>query len=389
MTPTTARVSLRDRSEDDPFGGFRSHSDFISAVVSNSHRKSPGEISDERLRSRFAPNQAGANETAFLLPRGWTPRSLRAAAGSDEHGEYSGAYGTFLGDRQSIKSDAIFDHNEGDPTAGRTLPIRMEEPSLRILARTDLNHTTTLSGGLTVTRHPETVDISTSRGGIEAVDLDAQSMTGLAYGTEELISANPQAFYALVAGGFGLEFNSQMLREKIRGLGGDQYTGVLNSAAKVTVPKENNQAGDTIVADNVYNMAARCWGLNQAIWLANHDCRRQLYKLRDPDSNAPLYRSPVAEGLPAMLLEAPLFYTEHCSTLGDEGDICLVNWSQYLDALYQPARIDESVHVRFISAERAIRFWVRNAGAPWWRAPLTPAESTVTISPIVTLADRG
>ena len=46
----------------------------------------------------------------------------------------------------------------------------------------------------------------------------------------------------------------------------------------VSIAKESGQAADTIVSANVIKIAARCWGLNQAVWLANHDCRPQLYQ---------------------------------------------------------------------------------------------------------------
>ncbi|MDP2955223.1 MAG: phage major capsid protein, partial [Longimicrobiales bacterium] len=95
------------------------------------------------------------------------------------------------------------------------------------------------------------------------------------------------------------------------------------------------------------------------------------------------------EGSPDMLLGAPVFYSERCATLGDEGDLILVNWSQYLEGIYQPLMTAESVHVRFEQHERAFKFWTRNAGACWWRSELTPDNSTTTLSPIVSLAARG
>jgi len=48
--------------------------------------------------------------------------------------------------------------------------------------------------------------------------------------------------------------------------------------------------------------------------------------------------------------------------------------------------VAESMNVRFVNHERAFKFWLRNAGAPWWRAALTPRESTTTLSPFVVLS---
>src|SRR5690606_4983645 len=101
-----------------------------------------------------------------------------------------------------------------------------------------------------------------------------------------------------------------------------------------------------------------------------------------------IYQASAREDRPDMLLGRPIFYSEHASPVGEEGDLLLVNWSQYLEGLYQPIQSAESVHVRFVNHERAFKFWLRNAGAPWWRAPLTPNQSAVTLSPIVTLETR-
>lgn len=93
-------------------------------------------------------------------------------------------------------------------------------------------------------------------------------------------------------------------------------------------------------------------------------------------------------GFPDMLLGRPIYYSEFASKLGDVGDIILGNWSQFLEGIYQPLQSAESVHVRFLNHERTFKFWLRNAGAPWWRSALTPAKSSDTLSPFVTLAAR-
>ena len=46
------------------------------------------------------------------------------------------------------------------------------------------------------------------------------------------------------------------------------------------------------------------------------------------------------------------------------------------------------MHVRFLAAERAFRFYRRNDGQWWWRSALTPRAGS-TLSPVVTLATRA
>ena len=76
-------------------------------------------------------------------------------------------------------------------------------------------------------------------------------------------------------------------------------------------------------------------------------------------------------------------FSIYAATLGDQGDLILANFAEYLEGLYQPLQSAESMHVRFANHERAFKFWLRNAGAPWWRTALTPAKSTATLSPFV------
>ena len=45
--------------------------------------------------------------------------------------------------------------------------------------------------------------------------------------------------------------------------------------------------------------------------------------------------------------------------------------------------------MRFLNHERTFKFWLENDGQSWWRSPLTPKESSETLSPIVVLQERA
>ncbi|MCH7831891.1 MAG: phage major capsid protein [Proteobacteria bacterium] len=173
--------------------------------------------------------------------------------------------------------------------------------------------------------------------------------------------------------------------------GGAEYQGVLNSPARIEVAKESGQAADTINSTNVIKMRSRCWGYNRSIWLANHDTFEQIAVLAlavGTGGSTSLYQPSNREESPDFLAGRPMFYSEHCSTLGSAGDLILANWGEYLEGTYQPFTGASSVHVRFVTHESVLKFWIRNDGAPWWRSALTPANGTATLSPIVTLAAR-
>jgi len=393
MIQPAAVHSVHDRAENDPRRGFASPRAFLLAAMKSAGHRNRSDVADERLRplavSDHGDDRAGG-EVVFLLPAAFTPRTLLAAAGSDEQGGYSDSYGGFAAPPAAV-FPGILSAVEEDPTAGRTRGFPMDVPQLDIPARTDKDHATSLTGGFTVSRNPETIAFPASRGEMELVSLRAASLVGLDYATEEIMMDSAGSFAALVASGFRDEMSGTLLREKIRGGGGNEFLGVLSSPARIVVDKEAGQSAATIVGENVYKMAERCWRYSGAIWLANPDCRRAIYKLTLPigTAGAPIYLPPVTEGSPDMLLGRPLYFTEHCSTLGTEGDLIACRWSEYLEGTLQHFQSAESIHVRFIEHERVLKFWLRNAGAPWWRSALTPANSTVTLSPVVTLAARA
>lgn len=394
---------------EDPRKGFKTHREFLQVVRGASMAGAPEGVSDERARFLAVKTDDGI---AIMLPLALTPPSMRsalgrfseleaarfqAAIGSDEQSTTQDAYGGAAVPGPQMLGGMLQVGFEGDPTAGRTQPVPMAVPHVEMLARTDKNHQTSVSGGFTVGRRAELTAPTSSRGAIEKVALKAAMLAGLAYESEELIADSFISFVAFIEAGFRDQFSHRVLSEKIRGLGGDEYLGVLTALSSATlgptvsIAKEAGQAAASIVADNVLKMRARCWGYGNAIWLANHDTYPQLAKLSIPvgTGGGLIYQQSLQENRPDMLLGRPIFYSEYPSTVGSQGDLILGNWSQYLEGVYQPLQSAESIHVRFVNHERTFKFWLRNAGAPWWRVPLTPHKGASTLSPFVVLDVRS
>jgi HK97 family phage major capsid protein len=388
--PASPQVTdVRFRADGDPKRGFQSHRDFFLSCIEHSGLRDREHVEDERLKSLAVmdkEDKVAAGELAFMLPSAFTPK---AAAGSDEQGEYSDTYGGFAVPTSRLPG-LLQVGFEGDPTAGMTMSLPMATPSVEIMARTDKDHSTSVSGGFTVARRSETTAPSSSRMALEMIGLRAASLFGLAYATEEILQDSAISFAAMIDSGFRSQFGAHILNEKIRGGGGNEYHGILSALCKIQVSKETNQAADTIVFDNVNKMAARCWGYGNAVWLANHNTRPQLAKIALPvgTGGVAMYQPASVPGALDMLMGRPVIYSEYMSTLGDAGDIVLVNWSQFLEGTYQPIQGAESVHVRFVNHERTFKLWTRNCGAPWWRSALTPNKGD-TLSPIITLAARA
>lgn len=367
-------VTGRPLSEDDPNGGYGA--DPKAATRAYLHdvlvAGMTGRVSD-RLRPFAAKPDA----------------DFMAAAGADEQSTFSDPYGGFLAPK-GIAGDLKMLQSEGDPTAGLTQRVPMGAPSVNFPARVDKNHSTSVSGGLRVYRRAEADTSATSRMEFESVTLTAFGLFAVVHATEEILRDSPISIVALLQNGITSEVGATIFEEKLNGTGVGQFLGVMTSAATISITKEQNQTAATIVYENLVKMRARCWGYGNAVWMANHDCLPQLMSLTHTIGTAgvPVWQPSARDGVPDMIFGRPLILTERCATVGTVGDIILCNWSQYLEGNYEELQSAESMHVRFVNHERTFKFWLRNAGAPWWRSALTPKRGS-TLSPFVTLATRA
>lgn len=344
--------------------GFNTPKDFLIAVM----KAERGMGEDSRLKSL----------------------KITKSAGADEQMGANDAYGGYLVPI-TYSPDFLKVDPEADPIGSATRKVPMATPIVKIPARTDKNHTTSVAGGLKIYRREEAVDATASRMQVEQLSLEAHNLMGVAYATEEIMMDSPTTFTSLISDGFNDQFTYHMIDERLNGDGVGKYLGIMNSPALVSVNKETNQAAATIVYENILKMRARCWMYAKAFWLANHDCLPQLMLLNQAvgTGGAVVWQPSAREDHPDTLLGRPLYFTEYTKTLGTTGDVVLCNWNEYLEGIYQPMQSAESVHVRFVQHERAFKFFMRNAGLPWWKTALTPKNSSATLSPYVVLQTRS
>jgi HK97 family phage major capsid protein len=361
MTLQATDIRPGHRSEIDPQCGFLSHREYLAAVM---EATLSGDV-DRRLRR------------------------LQATAGSDEQGEYSGPAGGFL--MPEAWMPRALTRSIEDPAAGRTTPITTEAPIVRIAARVDANHSTSVSGGIRMIRNVETTDPTPARFTVEGITLQANELLGVTFASERLVIDSPRTFIDLLERCYQDETTSVLLDERIRGTGTGEFSGVLNSTSLITIAKETGQANDSVAAENFVNMRARCWGYRRVVWIVNPELYPQVIRASFAlgTGAAPIWQPGNEEdGIPDRILGRPAYFHECASAIGDVGDVICANFAEYIDSTYIPLHGLRSMHVRFTAIERAYRFYTRNDGAPWWRVPMTPKHSSVTVSPFVTLAAR-
>lgn len=242
----------------------------------------------------------------------------------------------------------------------------------------------------------EAGSITPSKPKLGQIDLKLSKLAGMYYATDELLSDAP-GLESEVSGWFGDEFAFLLDEAILNGTGAGQPQGITNSNAVVTVAKESGQAANTIVYENIIKMWSRMWarGRSNSVWLINQNIEPELFTMAQSigTGGVPVYlpANGIADAPYATLMGRPVLPVEQANTLGTKGDIMLVDLGSYLliEKANEGIKAAQSIHVEFLTDQRAFRFTYRVNGQPIWQAPLTPAKGSTTLSAYVNLATRS
>lgn len=229
------------------------------------------------------------------------------------------------------------------------------------------------------------------------MELELKELIGLAYASNRLLQ-DASALESIFLQAFSEEMSFMKEDALINGTGAGQPKGILSTtggSATVSVTKEQGQAGNTVVYENLVKMYTRLWARSRqsAVWLINQDVEPQLMQmtLAVGTGGVPVYLPPGgASAAPyGTIFGRPVVPVEYCATLGTVGDIILWDPTQYVTIEKGGMSADQSVHVRFTTNENTFRFITRCDGQPLWNSALTPFKGSNTQSPQITLATRA
>lgn len=258
-------------------------------------------------------------------------------------------------------------------------------------------------GGVRVYRAAEADTVTAAKPKFGRLEINLEKLMGIAYATDELVADSTQ-LEAVFSQAFAEEFAFTLDDEIINGDGVAKCLGIMNAACKVSVAKETSQAAATILSLNISKMWSRLWARSRpnAVWFINQDVEPQLDMLSVAVKNvagsenvggfgSPVYvpAGQVAGSPYGTLKGRPVIPIEQCATVGTVGDILLVDPTQYLLIDKGGVQGAQSMHVRFLYDEMTFRWTYRVNGKPIWKAALTPAKGTNTLSPFVSLDTRS
>lgn len=255
------------------------------------------------------------------------------------------------------------------------------------------------TAGVQVYWDGEAATLTQSKGVFETSTLRLHKLTALAPVTDEMLE-DARGFEswikAKVPGIMSHKINSAILD----GAGAGMPLGALRSASLISVAKETSQPADSIWKANIDKMWARMyapWRRN-AIWVVNQDAEPALEAMGYSPSGVvptaasmPVYLPPggVSEAPYGRLKGRPVIPMQACKTVGDQGDIMLIDLQQYW-ILKKAAglRTDTSIHLYFDQSITAFRFIFRLNGQPAWSSAITPQNGSNTLSWAITLDAR-
>ena len=355
--PIAQPVEVRDLDVERPFADF---GEYLMAVA---RAGMPSAVVDRRLLPLAGPS--GANT------------SVPSEGGYLVHKDFS----SILLDKAQQESLVWQDCTE--------IPIGPDSDGVELVTIDETSRANgSRWGGVQVYRRGEADTVAASKPAFGKLTIDLEDIMGLAYVTERQLR-DGSSLAAIVSKAFASEFAFRMDDEVVNGTGNGQCLGILQSGALSTVSKENAQTG-TFVAANAAKMLARMPArlIGGAKWYINQEVLPQLVTMTL--GNQPIYlpAGSIAEAPNGMLRGRPIVPIEQASTLGTKGDVILANFGEYLVATKGGLEQADSMHVRFIYAERAFRWLARNNGAPAWKSALTPYKGSSALSPFVVVENR-
>lgn len=346
------------RIKDDPKRGFQSYGEFAKAIMAAANPGDP--MVDERLRIGAAPttyaNEASGSDGGYVIPPEFDA-TIR---------------------RHSLEEGAILPMTDNTPVSGNSMTFPADET------------TPWGSSGIRSRWASEGSQATQDKPVLKSRTLRLHKLITLVPVTEELSSDAPAlAAYLPAKSGEAVRWKTN--DAFVNGTGAGQPLGIANAAALVTQAKETSQTADTINASNIVKMYARSTNPGRAVWMVNPDAYPQLPLMTIGDQ--PVFTSPSTglQGAPnGLLLGRPIIMSDTCQTVGDLGDIYFVDWMAYQTITKAGGpQAATSMHLWFDYDMMAFRLTFRVDGQPWLSSAITPPNSSVTRSPIVTLAARA
>lgn len=247
-----------------------------------------------------------------------------------------------------------------------------------------------LMGGFVAHFGDEAQTINEASPKVRELILKTKKLTGLIRYTSEMMEdmvGGEEQILRLCGTGLGFTRDCSF----ISGSGSGEPMGFLNSPCLVVVDKESGQSNGVILYENLTKMLSRLYtgSFSNSLWICHSTTIPMLLSLSISIGLAGQHVPVLKESNGAFsILTRPCIFSEKMNILGEQGDIALVDLSQYVIGLRNEIRFDISAHVHFETDELIAKIRQRFDGQTLWDEVLTLKDGSTEVSPFVTLAAR-
>jgi HK97 family phage major capsid protein len=170
----------------------------------------------------------------------------------------------------------------------------------------------------------------------------------------------------------------------LRGTGAGSPLGILKAPGRITLKRKT--AG-TVTYEDAAKMTGRLLpdALGNAIWVASITLKPTLMLLVDGAGRLIFVNGDATKGIPDTLAGIPIKWTGKTPTVGNEGDLMLVDFRYYLIKPGSGPFVAISEHAKFTANKTVFRIVANIDGQPWVKDPLLLEDGATTVSPYVIL----
>ncbi|KKL95626.1 hypothetical protein LCGC14_1852680 [marine sediment metagenome] len=353
-------TNMHDNILDDPRGGFRTIGGFaqdIAAAAAPSGAESPAL---KIYAAATGMSQGMGAEGGYAVPR---------------------EYGTTAWDALRQDEDSLLSLCDVYTVTGESLDMLAVDETTRADG--------SRYGGVLAYWAAEAALMTASKPKLRRVKLEPHELHAFIYASNKLLR-NAPAIQQLMNSGMIAAIKAKINAAIMAGDGVGKPLGVLNGLGLISITIETGQAAKTVVPENIAKMYAR--RLGNPMWFINQTVETQLLlmTLERGTSMWPVYMPPggLASAPNGSILGKPVMTTEHCKTLGTEGDIQLNDMKAYIVGTKGTVDTAMSIHLRFDYNESVFRTIFEVDGQPWMQSAVTP-ENGDSLAPTISLAVRA
>jgi HK97 family phage major capsid protein len=387
-TTKMIHISVKDRSDDDPTGGYLPGNTKNKAqLLADKEGKSAVNFAFGRFAVDVQKATRGGREPEQLMKcRERSEKLITKAAGDGmlAGDDEAGGYLIFSAASAMIQAAAL----ENAIVRPRANSVTMGTQLLRIPYLRDTDHSTgTVFGGIKIYFDDENSEGTASKPKLEQLEFKLKKMTAMGYASEEWIKWSPVSLGSWLIPKFGEAIGFKEDLTFLGGKGASQPLGIRNAPCKIQIAFESGQDASTFVLENSTNMFARLKFRNAAkvAWVMNQTVFPQLplFNVTVSAGGSAVFTNSVLGAPGQSLWGYPIVWTEKVPALGTAGCVLLVDFSDYTIADDQGGpEIAQSIHLKFDLGQTAFRMTKYIDGQNETVSAMTPAYGS-TLSPVV------